>query len=162
MVKPLLPLVITALALAAPAHATLYKCLLPDGRVFYQDAACEPGRELRDFDKDPANVSVVPFTTPGSPQHAPAKSVRSKAEKAPPKSGKTTERAGDPAERKFLRPGMSEGEVLARVGPPDMTSSKNRKGHRWTYMPMPADPHTITNLQFENGRLVEIERKVIR
>jgi hypothetical protein len=29
-------------------------------------------------------------------------------------------------------------------------------------MPLAGDPNTITNLQFENGRLTEIERKVIR
>ena len=57
---------------------------------------------------------------------------------------------------------MSEGEVIARVGPPDMTSSRSRKGHRWTYMPVPEDHNTITNLTFDNGRLIEIERKVMR
>jgi hypothetical protein len=51
---------------------------------------------------------------------------------------------------------------MARVGPPDMTSSGGRKGTRWTYMPVAEDEHTITNLQFENGRLVEVERKVLR
>jgi hypothetical protein len=57
---------------------------------------------------------------------------------------------------------MSEGEVVARVGPPDMTSSPNRKGKRWTYMPIPEDRNTITNLTFDNGRLIEVERKVIQ
>jgi hypothetical protein len=149
------------LALAPAAKGSVYKCLLDDGRVFYQDTPCAPGRELRDFDKDPANVSVMPFTQPARPARPPAKATRPKSERTTAKDAKAA-RAGDPAERKFLRPGMSEGEVLARIGPPDMTSSKNRKGQRWTYMPDPADPRTITNLQFENGRLSEIERKVIR
>ena len=170
------------LVLVAPgAAATVYKCLLEDGRVFYQDAPCAPGRELRDFDKDPANVSIVPF---GQPAPAPPPAAKSsgrgsgsaKAAAQPkPKAGsaarvpkppsKPAARAaerGDPAQRKFLRPGMGEGEVMARVGPPDMTSSGGRKGTRWTYMPVPEDEHTITNLQFENGRLVEVERKVLR
>jgi hypothetical protein len=151
---------------AAPARATVYKCLLENDRVFYQDAPCAPGRELRDFDKDPANVSVVPFTQPGSAHAAPAsKPAAAKASprtKAEPKAAKPAERAGDPRQRKFLRPGMSEGEVVTRVGPPDMTSSRNRKGLRWSYMPVPEDPNTITNLQFDNGRLTDIERKVIR
>jgi hypothetical protein len=157
--RPLLA-VAALLALAAPAEATVYKCLLDDGRVFYQDTACAPGRELRDFDKDPANVSVMPFTQPAAPA-ASKKEKPPKAQKSAVKDAKAP-RAGDPAERKFLHPGMSEGEVLARVGQPDMTSSKNRKGQRWTYMPVTGDAHTITNLQFENGKLTEIERKVIR
>jgi len=149
------------LALAPAAQGSVYKCLLDDGRVFYQDTPCAPGRELRDFDKDPANVSVVPFTQPARIARPPAKAARPKSERTTAKEAKAA-RTGDPAQRKFLRAGMSEGEVLARVGPPDMTSSKNRKGQRWTYMPDPADPHTITQLQFESGRLSEIERKVIR
>ena len=167
-----------ALAAAAPcAHATIYKCLLDDGTVFYQDAPCAPGRELRDFDKEPGNVSVVPFTQP-----APAPLARSPAgaakSRAPAASGKAADAArvpkpesrparkapqrGDAVQRKFLHPGMSEGEVMARVGPPDMTSSGGRKGSRWTYMPVPEDPNTITNLQFDAGRVVEVERKVLR
>jgi hypothetical protein len=158
--QPRTVVLMVLLALAPGAHATVYKCLLDDGRVFYQDTPCAPGRELRDFDKDPANVSVVPFTQPKKPAKAPAKAPRAKPEKSTAKA--KAPRPGDAAERKFLRVGMSEGEVLARVGAPDMTSSKNRKGQRWTYMPDPEDPHTITNLQFENGRLADIERKVIR
>jgi hypothetical protein len=172
---PLL-LALALAAAAASAHATIYKCLLDDGTVFYQDAPCAPGRELRDFDKDPGNVSVVPFAQP-----APAASGKPSAAAAKPRaaaaSGKTSEVArvpkpesrpakkvpqrGDAVQRKFLHPGMSEGEVVARVGPPDMTSSGGRKGSRWTYMPVPEDPNTITNLQFDAGRVVEVERKVL-
>ena len=64
--NPAIACLLGALVTAAPAHATIYKCLLDDGRVFYQDAPCAPGRELRDFDKDPANVSVRPFTPPAT------------------------------------------------------------------------------------------------
>jgi hypothetical protein len=163
-----IPVLFAAMLVAAPAHATVFKCLLDDGRVFYQDAPCAPGRELRDFDKDPANVSVVPFTQPTPPARTRSPSAKDKAAKPPAaprseaKPKKPVEPVGDPKQRKFLRPGMSEGEVVARVGPPDMTSSRNRKGQRWTYMPVPEDRNTITNLQFDKGRLVEIERKVIR
>jgi len=157
---------LAAALFAVPAHATIYKCLLEDGRVFYQDTPCKPGRELRDFDKDPANVSVVPFTPPTTTaKPRPAGKEKAARPAASPRSearAKKTEPAGDPKQRKFLRPGMSEGEVVARVGQPDMTSSPNRKGKRWTYMPVPEDRNTITNLTFENGKLVDIERKVIR
>jgi hypothetical protein len=170
-----------ALALAPPAaSATIYKCLLDDGGVFYQDAPCAPGRELRDFDKDPATVSVVPFQQPPSAAGQSASASGGKANgkarnggasakangkvvpKPEAKSAKKSAERGDPTQRKFLRPGMSEGEVVARVGPPDMTSSGTRKGARWTYMPVAEDPNTITNLQFDNGRVVEVERKVLR
>jgi hypothetical protein len=165
--KPAIACLLCAVLAAAPAHATIYKCLLDDGRVFYQDAPCAPGRQLRDFDKDPANVSVLPFTQPAPAAKSRSGSGKEKAARpaAAPRSeakAKKSEAVGDAKQRKFLRPGMSEGEVVARVGPPDMTSSRNRKGHRWTYMPVPDDRNTITNLTFDNGRLIEIERKVIR
>jgi hypothetical protein len=59
-------------------------------------------------------------------------------------------------------PGIGEGEVVARVGRPDMSTGAGRKTVRWTYLPVPEDPATITTLTFELGRLVEVERKVIR
>ena len=51
-------------ALAGPVQAGLYKCARNDGSVTYQEEACPPGTELRDFEKDPASVSVVPFRIP--------------------------------------------------------------------------------------------------
>ena len=67
-----------------------------------------------------------------------------------------------PAERKFLLPGIGEGEVVARVGRPDMSTGAGRKTVRWTYLPAPEDPQTITTLTFELGRLIQVERKVVR
>ena len=74
------------LALAPAAQGSVYKCLLDDGRVFYQDTPCAPGRELRDFDKDPANVSVVPFTQPARVARPPVKAARPKSERTTAKS----------------------------------------------------------------------------
>ena len=45
------------------ADATMVKCKGDPGSVVYQDEPCKPGMELRNFDTDPATVSVVP----GSP-----------------------------------------------------------------------------------------------
>ena len=70
------------------------------------------------------------------------------------KSRKTAERSGNAAERKFLVPGIGEGEVVARIGRPDMSTGAGRKTVRWTYLPVPEDPATITTLTFELGRLV--------
>jgi hypothetical protein len=178
IVRPLLLAAATLVALAlTEAQATIYKCLQDDGGVFYQDEPCRPGRELRDFDKDPANVSVMPFDVPPPAPAAGAKSAKSRtsneggsqrgsATRVPRPESKPVKKMaerGDPTQRKFLRPGMSEGEVIARVGPPDMTSSGGtRKGTRWTYMPVAEDAHTITNLQLDGGRVVEVERKVLR
>jgi uncharacterized protein DUF4124 len=149
--------------LAPPAHAGLYKCARNDGSVTYQEEPCPPGTELRDFEKDPASVSVVPFRLPpgttetrSAPREKPPKAVSER------KSRRDAERRGSAAERKFLVPGIGEGEVVARVGRPDMSSGAGRKIVRWTYLPVPEDPGTITTLTFELGRLVEVERKVIR
>jgi hypothetical protein len=150
-------------ALAGPVQAGLYKCARNDGSVTYQEEACPPGTELRDFEKDPASVSVVPFRIPpgttetrSGPREKPPKAASER------KSRRDAERRGNAAERKFLVPGIGEGEVVARVGRPDMSTGAGRKTVRWTYLPVPEDPGTITTLTFELGRLVEVERKVIR
>ncbi len=62
-----------------------------------------------------------------------------------------------------LRLGMSESEVLTRLGSPDMTvGAKNAPSPRWTYLPAPGDPETTTTLMFAKGVLVDIERKVVK
>jgi len=162
-------LLVLVLAPPGVARATIYKCGLDGGRFLYQDTPCAPGRELRDFDRDPANVSVVPFSPAPSPP--PAASTKAKAARAAdrpaaaPKAAKAETRprktVGDGRQRRFLRPGMSEGEVLARVGAPDV-KAKVRKGVRWQYMPVPEDDHTMTTLTFERGAVVDVERKIIR
>ena len=155
-----------ALAGPGPASAGVFKCARDDGTVLYQEDPCPPGKELRDFERDPPTVSVVPFrAVPGTetrrsePREPRAPAVSTKAER---KSQKNGERQGSPAERKFLVPGIGEGEVVARVGRPDMSTGGGRKTVRWTYLPVPEDPGTITTLTFELGRLVEVERKVVR
>lgn len=152
-----------AFLIAAPATAGLYKCAKDDGSVTYQEDPCPAGKELRDFERDPANVSVVPFRLlpDVQPSTAPPPDVSSRERGGGRKSRKGVERQGNPAERKFLAPGIGEGEVVARVGRPDMSTSGGRKTVRWTYLPAPEDPSTITTLTFELGRLVEVERKVV-
>ena len=155
-----------ALALAVtPAAATIFKCQGANGTPVYQDEPCPPGKELRDFDKNPPTVSVMPLGPPAgsttrqtlpTPPSAQPK-IKTGARVKPPAI------AGNPADRKFLAPSINEGEVLTRIGPPDMKNGGNgRKIARWTYLPAPEDPHTITTLTFEHGRLVEVERKVVK
>jgi hypothetical protein len=51
---------------------------------------------------------------------------------------------------------MTEAEVLARVGNPDVTvGSKGTTSPRWSYMPAPGDPETTTMLQFNKGVVVD-------
>ena len=151
-----------ALLLPLPSLAGLYKCARDNGTITYQEDPCPPGKELRDLERDPPTVSVVPFRlVPGTEthlkEHAPAQPSKSER-----RSRKSAERRGNPAERKFLVPGIGEGEVVARIGRPDMSSGAGRKRVRWTYLPAPEDSGTITTLTFELGRLVEVERKVVR
>jgi hypothetical protein len=164
---PCVAAVVIGLAGAAHAHATVYKCDGPAGVPVYQDNPCPEGKQLRDFDKDPPTVSVMPLTpgllpgttskqvlTPAPAESRPSKSARSKAAALP---------AGKASERKFIAPGINEGEVITRLGVPDMKSGGgSRKLARWTYLPSPDDPGTVTTLTFEHGRLVEVERKVVK
>jgi hypothetical protein len=152
-----------ALAFAPPGGASVYKCARDDGSVTYQEAPCPEGRELRDFDRDPPTVSVVPFRIVPESQtrSAPATAAPARAT-SERKSRRSTERAANAAERKFLVPGIGEGEVVARIGRPDMSSGAGRKTMRWTYLPTPDDPQTVTTLTFELGRLIQVERKVVR
>ncbi len=58
---------------------------------------------------------------------------------------------------------MQQGEVVARIGAPDLKSGgANRRLVRWTYMPVPEDPQTLTTIVFDSGRVVEVERKMMR
>lgn len=161
----------TALAVPVAGHAALYKCALDGATVVYQDTPCPAGRELRDFDRDPANVSVVPFGTAPAPA-APRSSARAaakadarpnaKPDAKPAKAdARTRKPPADPQQRRFLHAGMSEGEVIARVGQPDV-KTKTRRGVRWTYLPVAEDTGTMTTVTFERGAVAEIERKIIR
>jgi len=156
-----------AIAAGVPdnALAVIYKCVDADGKQpIYQDSPCPAGRELRNFDTDPAEVSVIPFREiPGttSTQVAPKDAKVSPMPKSARK--KETAAAVDVAERRFIVPGMSEGEVVARIGPADMTSGgKGRKTSRWSYLPAPGDPQTITTIVFDYGKVIEVERKVVK
>ncbi|HEY2818748.1 MAG TPA: DUF4124 domain-containing protein [Casimicrobiaceae bacterium] len=151
---------------ALPAAATIYKCQGTSGASVYQDEPCPAGKELRDFDKDPPTVSVMPLSPPAGTTTLRQTPPQPASQPAKIKSGaraKTGSVAGNPADRKFLAPGINEGEVLTRVGTPDIKSGGGaKKIARWTYLPVPEDPGTITTLTFEHGRLVEVERKVVR
>ena len=132
----------------------------------YQEFPCPAGKQLRNFDADPPPLSVVPgLTTGGAAAPRNAKADARKTDKAASKSeGSTAKVRGDPAERKHIHVGMTEAEVLAKLGRPDMTAggARNAKSGRWTYMPAEADPDTITTLQLDKGVVVAVDRKVVK
>jgi uncharacterized protein DUF4124 len=145
--------------LALPAEGGVYKCAGGNGAVVYQDSACAEGRELRNLEADPATLSVVPGTpvtrsaARPAPQPKPAK-VRTAAVKS---------RGGDPSERKFLRTGMTEAEVLHRLGRPDLQlNSRRKEGRQWSYLPTAGDADTLTTVTFNGGAVIRVERTVVR
>jgi hypothetical protein len=75
--------------------------------------------------------------------------------------------AADAGERKFIRKGMGEGEVLLKIGKPDHEATHRAfrgqpEEKTWTYFPHARDPQTLTILRFQSGRVTEIERKIAR
>ena len=158
---PVSPFVVAALLCAPPAVAQMYKCSGSGGTPIYQDAPCPEGRELRNFATDPATVSILPMRPPPGSATRIASPPREKPAR-PAKADKKAPGAGDPAERRHVQLGMHEGEVLARLGAPDLRSGKGGgKVARWTYMPVPGDPQTLTTVVFEYGKVIEVERKVV-
>jgi hypothetical protein len=157
---------LTLLAVAsAPAGADVYKCAGEGRTPVYQEMPCAPGKELRNFQTDPPPITILPpQSRPGaaSPaaKSAPAADAKPGTDARP---GKSAIAAGDASERKFVRLGMTEAEVLAKLGQPDMsTTSRTGGAVRWTYMPAPGDPETVTALTLAKGTVVDIERKVVK
>jgi len=162
-----LALLLALVVLAAPAGADVsrpapgvFKCEGTHGVPVYQGTPCPPERQLRDLVADPASVSVIEWHLPDvSPTTAAP--PRERAARAPPRPS-PAKAPGDPAARRHVRAGMSEGEVLAKLGAPDAASAKHGRRARWTYLPAPGDPQTVTTVRFEDGRVTGVERAVVR
>ncbi len=147
------------------AHAQVYKCAGDKGIPVYQEMPCAAGKELRNFQTDPPEITILPSRRPSG---NPADMIR----ETPPKNGKAADQdarvakptnVANATERMHLHVGMTEAEVLARVGSPDVTvGAKGGTSPRWTYMPAPGDPETTTMLLFSKGVLVDIDRKVVK
>jgi len=147
---------------ASTAGAALVKCAGDKGGVVYQDVPCPSGRELRDLEADPATLSVVPGTpVPSTPEAKPSRprSVKQATTRAFPRH----RRSGNAEERRFIRNGMSEAEVIMRIGRPDVTTKGGAKApQRWSYLPVAGDADTVTTLTLAGGKVVEVERRVAR
>ena len=154
---------------ALPAAAALVKCAGEKGGVIYQDTACPPGKELRDLEADPATVSVVPGTP--LPTAARTRSARTPSALSTPAKRATATRTsmhrvrtGNAAERRFISRGMSEAEVIMRIGRPDVQTKGQGKtgGRRWSYLPAAGDAQTLTTLTLAGGQVVDVERRMAR
>lgn len=75
--------------------------------------------------------------------------------------------AADAIERKFIREGMGEGEVLLKIGKPDHEAfirvvRGEAEEKAWTYFPHARDAQTLTIVTFHAGVVTRVERKISR
>ena len=76
-------------------------------------------------------------------------------------------RAADATERKFIREGMSEGNVLLKIGKPDHEAlirvvRGEPEEKSWSYLPNSRDPQTLTIVTFHTGLVTRVDRKIAR
>ena len=79
----------------------------------------------------------------------------------------STAHASGPKERRFIAVGMSEGEVLAKIGRPDSESHDTGNGaaevvKRWIYLPAPGDEETTTTVVLKRGAVIDVIREITR
>ena len=75
--------------------------------------------------------------------------------------------AADVGERRFIQDGMSEGQVLMKIGKPDSESEDSGGGAKikektWVYFPAPGDSQTLTTLVPREGKVIRVTRTVSR
>jgi hypothetical protein len=73
--------------------------------------------------------------------------------------------ASDASERRFIREGMSEGEILVKIGKPDSESLTSGMGatvieKQWIYLPTPDDPQVVTTIILRAGTAISVRRQV--
>ena len=144
---------------AEGATSTIWKCAADGGTVVYQDVPCPTGKELRNLTTEPPSLSVVP----GAPVPAgkPSQGAAPRSDRAAPAERKKATN-GNAANRKFIQIGMSEAEVIQRIGRPDVEAKNRRGGHQWSYLPKEGDPNTITTVTLIDGKVSDVARKVVR
>ena len=156
---------LAAAVAACPAEADVYKCKGQGSTPIYQEMPCPPGMELRNFQVDPPEITVLPAVPRGTAASPAPAGVRANNDAKPAKSGSApaAKAGGNPAERRHLHTGMTEGEVLARLGSPDTTSgAKSAKQRRWTWLPADGDPETITTVTIVDGVVTNVERRLVK
>jgi hypothetical protein len=159
-------LLLVLLLATVPAHAQVYRWIDARGTVHYSN---NPPPEAVKADKLAINAQPGPPSVDTTECH----SLRCQGERMEARQARrdvldaqlTAERVAlaPPAVRGLefrkyisLQRGMTEGEVLAIAGAPDV-QSRDRSYDRLTYMPTVADPF-VTTVTLLRGRISEIER----
>jgi hypothetical protein len=75
--------------------------------------------------------------------------------------------AANATERKFIRAGMGEGEVVYKIGKPDHEAMVRvvrgePEEKTWTYYPHSRDPQTLTIVTLRAGVVARVDRKIAR
>lgn len=75
--------------------------------------------------------------------------------------------AADAGERRFITEGMSEGQVLMKIGRPDSESEDSGGGAKvkektWIYFPAQGDQQTMTTLVIREGKVIRVSRTISR
>lgn len=163
----LLAAVLSTAFAAAPAGTktgTIFKCSgTTAGSVVYTDTPCAPGTELRNFATDPPTLSVIPGTPVPGASPKPAATPKPERVTAPSGSRTMQGRVSMASERRYIQVGMSQAEVIQRIGKPDVDAKYQRgKGQRWSYLPRDGDPKTITTVTLVDGQVANVERKIVQ
>ena len=147
---------------SGPATSPVYKCAGAAGSVIYQDEPCAPGKELRNFATDPPALSVIPGTPVTGAPAAPRAAAKSERTITTTRSRTASANATKASERRYIKVGMTTAEVVQRIGKPDVDARNQKgKGYRWSYLPKDDDPNTITTVTLVDGRVADVERKVV-
>ncbi|MCL2871442.1 MAG: DUF4124 domain-containing protein [Betaproteobacteria bacterium] len=139
------------------------KVVLVDGRV-------------TEISKQAAGGAMSHSTSDSAPRLSKSPSTKASAAK----TSEASKRAEKVGERRFIRKGMSAGEVRSRIGTADsredgncrertkVNSQNQMKTVRdlcekcWVYDPAEGDPQTQTQVCFQNSRVSSVKRTVIR
>lgn len=159
----LVALLFLSLAATPTAARKVYRCADGVAAPVYQDRPCMPGSATRELAED-ASLSVVPFTLPApTPVMKPPRATRAPARTEKRRSPLDRPRNEvEVGERRHLKDGMTDAEVYARLGAPDFQAGKTGRKMRWTYLPAPGDAQTVTMVRFEDGKVVGVERSIMR
>lgn len=149
-------------ATAGGAASPVYKCAGAAGSVMYQDEPCAPGKELRNFATDPPALSVIPGTPVPSAPAAPRAAAKPERTTTSSRARTVAGNATKASERRYIKVGMTTAEVVQRIGKPDVDARNQKgKGYRWSYLPRDDDPNTITTVTLVDGRVADVERKLV-
>jgi hypothetical protein len=162
------------LAMFAPvwAFGQVYKCTDAKGKIVFQETACDANRNANRVNVSPSSGGFEPppadARSPKPADSGRADGPQESSQKAPPQSAST----GSAENRRFIKVGMSQDEVVASIGPPD--SIKVTSAHRYpgatrvvntfhaVYEPRAGDDQTRTTVYYVGEYVNQVKRDVAR